>query len=233
MLEALKEAVCKANKELPAYGLVVFTWGNVSAIDRKTGFIVIKPSGVEYDKLKSEQMVIVDLDGKTVEGKLNPSSDTATHIELYKASPEIGGVVHTHSRYAAVFAQANSDIPAFGTTHADYIYGDVPCTRRMTETEINGEYEKETGRVIVETFTKRNISFLQVPAVIVANHGPFTWGKDAFDAVETSVVLEEVSRMALNTLLLNADAAPLQRALLDKHYLRKHGASAYYGQKDI
>jgi L-ribulose-5-phosphate 4-epimerase len=231
MLEKLKEEVCAANKKLPRYGLVTFTWGNVSAIDRTTGLIAIKPSGVEYDDLKSEQIVIVDLDGKIVEGALNPSSDTATHIELYKASAAIGGVVHTHSSYATIFAQANRDIPALGTTGADYIYGDVPCTRRMTDAEINGKYEKETGKVIVETFIKRRIDFTHIPAVIVANHGPFTWGKNALLAVETAVVLEEISKMALNTLLLNNDAARIQQVLLNKHYLRKHGDNAYYGQR--
>jgi L-ribulose-5-phosphate 4-epimerase len=231
MLEELKELVCNANKELPKYGLVTFTWGNVSAIDRSKGLIVIKPSGVEYDELKNEQMVVVDMEGKIVEGKLNPSSDTATHIELYKASSKIGGVVHTHSTFATIFSQANLDVPAFGTTQADYIFGDVPCTRRMTEAEINGEYEKETGKVIVETFINRNINFAQIPAVVVANHGPFSWGKDAFEAVHNAVVLEEVSKMALNTMLLNNHAPHIQQVLLDKHYLRKHGDNAYYGQK--
>jgi L-ribulose-5-phosphate 4-epimerase len=231
MLEALKETVCAANKALPKHGLVTFTWGNVSAIDREAGLIVIKPSGVEYDELKANQMVVVDLHGTVVEGTLNPSSDTATHIELYKACAEIGGVVHTHSSYATIFAQANRDVPAFGTTHADYMYGAVPCTRRMTEAEIAGAYEKETGTVIIETFVSRHIAMAQLPACVVANHGPFAWGKDAFDAVHNAVVLEEVSKMALNTLLLNPRAEHIQQVLLDKHYLRKHGANAYYGQK--
>jgi L-ribulose-5-phosphate 4-epimerase len=231
MLEALKDVVCRANKELPRRALVTFTWGNVSAIDRETGLVVIKPSGVEYDDLTPGAMVVVDLNGKVVEGDLNPSSDTATHIELYKASPRIGGVVHTHSAYATIFAQANCDIPALGTTHADYFYGAIPCTRRMTESEINGEYEKETGAVIVETFENRRVDFAAVPAVVVANHGPFCWGKDAPDAVHNAVVLEEVAKMALYARLLNGGADAMQQALLDKHYLRKHGEGAYYGQK--
>jgi L-ribulose-5-phosphate 4-epimerase len=230
MLEDLKEKVCKANKELPKYGLVTFTWGNVSEIDRNTNYVVIKPSGVEYDDMRPEHMVVIDLNGKIIEGDLKPSSDAATHIVLYKACKDIGGIVHTHSSFATVFAQANMDVPALGTTHADYMYGDIPCTRRMTETEIKGEYEKETGNVIVETFEKRNIQFKQVPAVVVANHGPFSWGKDAIEAVHNAVVLEEVSKMALGALLLNKDLPKIQQELLDKHYLRKHGANAYYGQ---
>jgi L-ribulose-5-phosphate 4-epimerase len=203
----------------------------VSAIDRKAGLVVIKPSGVEYDDMKAEHMVVVDLDGKIVEGKLNPSSDTATHLVLYKACEAIGGIVHTHSTFATIFAQANLDIPAQGTTHADYFYGDIPCTRQMTDAEINGAYEHETGKVIVETFEKRGISFTQIPAVIVANHGPFSWGKDPFEAVHNAVVEEEVARMALHVLLLNSNADKIRQVLLDKHYLRKHGANAYYGQK--
>jgi L-ribulose-5-phosphate 4-epimerase len=231
MLEELKEKVCAANKKLPDYHLVTFTWGNVSAIDRKTGMVVIKPSGVEYDDMKAEHMVVVDLDGRIVEGKLNPSSDTPTHLVLYRAFDGIGGIVHTHSTYATIFAQANLDIPAQGTTHADYFYGDIPCTRHMTDAEINGAYEHETGTVIVETFEKRGISFSQVPAVVAANHGPFSWGKDPFEAVHNAVVQEEVAKMALHVLLLNSDAAKIRQVLLDKHYLRKHGANAYYGQK--
>ncbi|MDR3172304.1 MAG: L-ribulose-5-phosphate 4-epimerase [Treponema sp.] len=230
MLEELKAAVCAANKMLPQHHLVTFTWGNVSAIDRKTNYLVIKPSGVEYDALSPENMVVVDLAGKIIEGDLNPSSDTATHIVLYQACPEIGGIVHTHSTFATIFAQANQDIPALGTTHADYLYGDVPCTRRMTDVEIQGAYEKETGAVIVETFEKRGVSFMDVPAVVVANHGPFTWGKDPFDAVHNAVVLEEVAKMSLYTGLLNPDTPRMQQRLLDKHFLRKHGAHAYYGQ---
>jgi L-ribulose-5-phosphate 4-epimerase len=231
MLEELKERVCAANKKLPDYHLVTFTWGNVSAIDRKTGLVVIKPSGVEYDDLAAENMVVVDLDGKIVEGKLNPSSDTATHLVLYRAFDGIGGIVHTHSTYATIFAQANLDIPAQGTTHADYFYGDIPCTRQMTDAEIKDAYERETGNVIVETFEKRGISFSQIPGVVVANHGPFSWGKDPFDAVHNAVVEEEVAKMALHVLLLNSNTDKIRQTLLDKHYLRKHGANAYYGQK--
>jgi L-ribulose-5-phosphate 4-epimerase len=230
MLEKLKEAVYKANMDLPRHGLIKFTWGNVSAIDRETRYVVIKPSGVDYDKLKKEDMVIVDLNGKIVEGSLNPSSDTPTHLELYKASSAIGGVVHTHSVYAASFAQANEPIPALGTTHADYLYGPIPCTRRMTDAEINGNYELETGTVIIETFVKNKIDFAQMPAVLVANHGPFTWGKDADTAVHNAVVLEEVAKMAFITLTKNPNAGFMGQTLLDKHYLRKHGANAYYGQ---
>jgi L-ribulose-5-phosphate 4-epimerase len=230
MLEALKEAVCAANKALPGYGLVTFTWGNVSAIDRGAGLIVIKPSGVEYDALSPEDMVVLDLDGKRVEGRLQPSSDTPTHIELYKASEAIGGVVHTHSRYATSFAQAKRDIAPLGTTHADYFYGTIPCTRQMTAAEINGAYEKETGAVIIETFRERRLDFKALPAVLVANHGPFAWGKDAAEAVHNAVVLEEISLMALSVYQLNPQAGEMQRELLDKHYLRKHGEKAYYGQ---
>ncbi|MFP3042343.1 L-ribulose-5-phosphate 4-epimerase [Treponema primitia] len=230
-MEDLKEKVCAANKMLPDHHLVTFTWGNVSAIDRKTGLMVIKPSGVEYDDMKAEHMVVVDPDGKVVEGKLNPSSDTATHLVLYRASPDIGGIVHTHSSYATIFAQANMDIPAQGTTHADYFYGDIPCTRQMTDAEINGAYEHETGKVILETFEKRKLSFTQIPAVVVASHGPFAWGKDPFEAVHNAVVQEEAARMALFVLLLDPKGGKIRQTLLDKHYLRKHGANAYYGQK--
>jgi L-ribulose-5-phosphate 4-epimerase len=231
MLEELKKQVCDANLELPKYGLVTFTWGNVSAIDRDTGLVVIKPSGVEYDVMRPEQMVVVNLDGNIVEGDLHPSSDTPTHLVLYKASPYLGGIVHTHSTFATIFAQANLDIPAFGTTGADYFYGDVPCTRRMTSKEITGEYERDTGTVIRECFEKRKLSWNDMPAVVVANHGPFTWSKDAREAVHNAVVLEEVAKMALYTRLLTRSVAPIQQELLDKHYLRKHGANAYYGQK--
>jgi L-ribulose-5-phosphate 4-epimerase len=231
MLEELKEKVCAANKSLPRYGLVTFTWGNVSAIDRKTALVVIKPSGVEYDDLRPEDMTVVDLDGKIVEGSLNPSSDTATHIVLYRTSGDIGGIVHTHSTFATIFAQAVRDIPALGTTHADYIRGAVPCTREMTAAEIKGAYEKETGNVIVETFEKRALKYAEVPAVLVANHGPFAWGKNALDAVHNAVVLEESAKMALNTMLLNPHIQAMRQTLLDKHYLRKHGEGAYYGQK--
>ena len=231
MLEKLKEEVYKANIELPAKGLVLFTWGNVSAIDRKKNLVVIKPSGVEYDKLKPEDMVVVNLDGKVVEGNLNPSSDTPTHIELYKKFPETGGIVHTHSTNATIWAQSGRDIPAYGTTHGDYFYGAIPCTRKMTPEEIAGEYEKETGTVIIETFEKRNINPKFVPAVIVHSHGPFTWGKDAAEAVHNSIVLEELAKMAMFTEQVNKDIKPMQQELLDKHFLRKHGENAYYGQK--
>lgn len=230
MLEKLKELVCKANLELPKYGLVTFTWGNVSAIDKETGLVVIKPSGVEYDTMKPEDMVVVDLDGKVVEGKYKPSSDTPTHVALYKAFPSIGGIVHTHSRWATTFAQSKMGIPALGTTHGDYFYGEIPCTRLMTPEEISGEYEKETGNVIIETLRLKGIDPSQVPAALVASHGPFAWGKDAMEAVHNAVVLEEVAFMAFHCLQLNKDTEPMQQELLDKHYLRKHGANAYYGQ---
>jgi len=230
MLEELKKIVCAANLELPKYGLVTFTWGNVSAIDRETGLVVIKPSGVDYDGMQPEDMVVVDLDGKVVEGRYEPSSDTPTHVALYKAFPALGGIVHTHSRWATTFAQAKRDIPALGTTHGDYFYGSIPCTRLMTPAEIAGEYEKETGNVIIETFRQRNIDAAQVPAVLVASHGPFAWGKDAMEAVHNAVVLEEVAFMALNALQLNPGLEAMQQELLDKHYLRKHGKNAYYGQ---
>lgn len=230
MLENLKQQVYEANLLLPKYGLITFTWGNVSAIDRSSGLVVIKPSGVEYDTMKADDMVVVELEsGKTVDGKLNPSSDTPTHLELYKAFLNIGGIVHTHSRWATIFAQSGTGIPAFGTTHADYFYGKIPCTRKMTETEIKGEYEKETGTVIIERFKGLNPD--DVPAVVVYSHGPFTWGKDAHTAVHNAVVLEEVAFMAWHNLSLNPDLKPMQRELLDKHYLRKHGANAYYGQR--
>lgn len=230
MLEQLKEKVCAANKLLPEYKLITFTWGNVSEIDRESGLIVIKPSGVEYDKLTPEDMVVLDLSGKVVEGKLNPSSDAPTHVKLYEQFQEIGGVVHTHSRWATIWAQAGRSIPAYGTTHADYMYGDIPCTRHMTEKEIKGEYELETGNVIVETF--HGIDPVQMPAVLVQSHGPFTWGTDAFDAVHNSVVLEEVAMMAWHTETIASNpSAKIQPELLDKHFLRKHGPGAYYGQK--
>lgn len=231
MLEELKEQVYRANLLLPRYGLVVFTWGNVSGIDREKGLFVIKPSGVEYDKLTPDDMVVMDLQGRKVEGKLNPSSDTPTHLQLYRAFPNIGGVVHTHSRWATIWAQAGRDIPAYGTTHGDYFYGPVPCTRRMTPEEIAGEYEKETGNVIVETFGGRDPD--QIPAVLVQSHGPFTWGKDAMEAVHNSVVLEELAMMAWHTEAIASRAGQvMQQELLDKHFLRKHGKNAYYGQRD-
>ena len=229
MLEALKEQVLEANLQLPGAGLVVFTWGNVSGIDRASGLVVIKPSGLPYDGMRAEDMVVLDLTGKVVEGKWKPSSDTPTHLELYKAFPGCGGIVHTHSRWATTFAQAGRDIPAMGTTHADYYYGDVPCTRKMTPEEIAGEYEKETGLVIAETFRGRDA--MEIPAVLVHSHGPFTWGKDPEEAVHSAIVLEEVAFMAWHAMELNPQAGRMQQELLDKHYLRKHGKNAYYGQK--
>ncbi len=229
MLKDLKEQVFEANLLLPKHGLVVFTWGNVSGIDREQGLVVIKPSGVAYDEMKAMHMVVVELEtGKVVEGKLKPSSDTATHIELYKAFPNIGGIVHTHSRWATSFAQAGRGIMALGTTHGDYFYGEIPCTRKMTRAEIEGEYEKETGLVIKETFADKNPD--AIPAVLVHSHGPFTWGKDPMDAVHNAVVLEEVAFMKFHALLLEPEMPSMQQDLLDKHYLRKHGANAYYGQ---
>lgn len=230
MLEQLKNEVFKANMLLPEYKLITFTWGNVSAIDREKGLIVIKPSGVEYEHMTAADMVVVNLDGEVVEGKLKPSSDTPTHLELYRKFPDIGGVVHTHSNWATIFAQAGRSIKAYGTTHGDYFYGDIPCTRYMTPAEIAGEYELETGRVIVETFAK--IDPNTMPAVLVQSHGPFTWGKDAHDAVHNAVVLETLAMMAFYTeSLAGGITAPrMQTELLDKHYLRKHGANAYYGQ---
>lgn len=230
MLEELKKKVYEANMDLPKYGLVTFTWGNVSAIDRESGLFVIKPSGVEYDKLTPEDMVVMDLEGNKVEGRYNPSSDTATHLELYKAFPEIGGVVHTHSSYATSWAQAGRSIPCYGTTHADYIYGEVPCVRCLTKEEIEEGYETNTGRLIVEEFIRRCKEPMAVPAVLCKNHGPFTWGKDAKDAVHNAVVLEEVAKMAYRAEVINPRVDPAPQELQDKHYYRKHGANAYYGQ---
>lgn len=230
MLEDLKQKVYEANMLLPHYKLITFTWGNVSGVDREKGLMVIKPSGVEYDNMKPEDMVVVDLEtGKKVEGDLNPSSDTDTHVALYNAFPHIGGVVHTHSRWATTFAQAGMGIPALGTTHADYFYGEIPCTRKMTSREINGKYELETGLVITETFEKINPD--EIPSVLVHSHGPFSWGTDPFNAVHNAVVLEELAFMAWHNLMMNPEIKPMQQELLDKHYLRKHGANAYYGQK--
>lgn len=228
MLEELKQQVCEANLLLPKYDLVTFTWGNVSAIDRPSGLVVIKPSGVPYDGMSAEDMVVVDLDGKVVEGKWKPSSDTATHLVLYRAFPQCGGIVHTHSRWATSFAQAGVGIAPLGTTQGDYFYGEIPCTRLMTPEEIAGEYEKETGNVIVETFQKLDPA--AIPAVLVHSHGPFTWGKDAAEAVHNAVVLEEIAFMNFHALQLNPAQTRMQQELLDKHYLRKHGARAYYGQ---
>lgn len=228
MLEALKEEVFQANIELPAKGLVTYTWGNVSAIDRKSGRVVIKPSGVEYENMKASDMVVIDLDGKVLEGDLKASSDAPTHTELYKAFPAIGGVCHTHSRWATTFAQSGRAIPAYGTTHADYFYGAVPCSRDLTEEEIKDEYEKNTGRVIVETF--QGLDPGQIPAVLVKNHGPFTWGKNAAESVYLSVVLEEVGRMAWELEVKHPSIDAMPQVLLDKHFLRKHGPDSYYGQ---
>ena len=228
MLEQLKKQVLEANLLLPKYGLVTFTWGNVSGIDRENGLVVIKPSGVPYEGMTEEDIVVVDLDGKRVEGKWKPSSDTPTHVELYKAFPALGGIVHTHSRWATTFAQAGLDIPAMGTTHGDYFYGDIPCTRKMTPQEIAGEYEKETGRVIIETFAGKSPA--DIPGVTVHSHGPFAWGRDAMDAVHNAVVMEEVAFMDWHAMMINPAAGRMQQELLDKHYLRKHGKNAYYGQ---
>lgn len=228
MLETLKKTVLEANLALPRYGLVTFTWGNVSAIDRASGLVVIKPSGVSYDGMTVEDMVVIDLDGNVVEGKWKPSSDTPTHLVLYKAFPDCGGIVHTHSRWATSFAQAGVGIQPLGTTHGDYFYGEIPCTRCMTEGEIAGEYEKETGNVIVETFAGKDPA--AIPAVLVHSHGPFAWGKNAAEAVHNAVVLEEVAFMNLHAMQLKPNAPRMQQELLDKHYLRKHGRNAYYGQ---
>lgn len=233
MLEELKQIVYKANMELPKRGLITYTWGNVSGIDREKGLIVIKPSGVDYDVLKPEDMVILDLDGNKKEGNWNPSSDTKTHLELYKAFPNLGGIVHTHSPYAVAWAQAGKDIDCYGTTHADYFYGCVPCTRHLTPEEVEEDYEKNTGKVIVETFSKRKIEPAHVPAVICSNHGPFTWGKNPEEAVYHAVVLEEVAKMALLTREINPAARNAPQSIQDKHFLRKHGKNAYYGQKTV
>lgn len=230
MLKELKEQVYEANMLLPKYNLVTFTWGNASGIDRERGLVVIKPSGVEYDRLTPEDMVVVELEsGKRVEGSLNPSSDTPTHLVLYRAFGNIGGVVHTHSRWATVFSQAGRGIPPLGTTHADYFYGEIPCTRRMTPEEIGGEYERETGNVIAETFEGKSPD--DIPAVLVHSHGPFTWGTDPHNAVHNAAVLEELAFMAWHDMMMSPDIPPMQSELMDRHYLRKHGADAYYGQK--
>lgn len=228
MLEELKKAVCEANLQLPAHGLVTFTWGNVSGIDRESGLVVIKPSGVEYDRLQPEDMVVVSLEtGERVEGQYKPSSDTPTHLELYRAFPDLGGIVHTHSRWATCWAQAGRNLPAYGTTHADYFYDAIPCTRKMTPEEIAGEYEAETGKVIIETFAGKEAA--DIPGVLVCSHGPFAWGKDPAEAVHNAVVMEEVAMMAVYTEQLG-NTTFMQQELLDKHYLRKHGKNAYYGQ---
>lgn len=228
MYEELKKRVCKANLELVEHKLVVFTWGNVSEIDRKAGVVAIKPSGVSYDNMTADQMVILDLNGHVIDGDLRPSSDTPTHLELYRQFENIGGITHTHSRHATMWAQACKDIPCFGTTHADHFYGPVPVTPVLTKEEIEGDYELNTGKVIVRRF--EGIDPMAVPAVLVANHAPFTWGKDAHDSVKNAVVLEECAAMALGTICISPDQPPISQAILDKHYLRKHGKNAYYGQ---
>ena len=230
MLEELKKKVYEANMELPRRGLITYTWGNVSGIDRDTGYFVIKPSGVDYDKLRPEDMVVMDLEGNRIEGTLNPSSDTPTHLELYKKYPEIGGVVHTHSPEATSWAQAGRDIPLYGTTHADYFYGPIPCARSLTPEEIGGEYERNTGLVIIETFEQIGLNPMHTPGVLCTNHGPVTWGKDAAEAVHNAVVLEEVASMAIRTELLNPQVQPAPDSIRDKHFFRKHGENAYYGQ---
>lgn len=232
MLEELKQLVYEANMELPKYGLVTFTWGNVSAIDRASGLFVIKPSGVEYEKLTPEDMVVCDLDGNKVEGRYNPSSDTATHAVLYKAFTEVGGIVHTHSAYATSWAQAGRDIPCYGTTHADYFYGDIPCARCLNAKEIESAYEENTGHLIVAEFTRLCKDPMAVPAILCKNHGPFAWGKNAKEAVHNAVVLEEVAKMAYWAETIERRIQPAPQELQDKHYFRKHGANAYYGQTE-
>jgi L-ribulose-5-phosphate 4-epimerase len=231
MLDQLKKEVLEANLQLPRHGLVTFTWGNVSGIDREHSLVVIKPSGVPYEDLKIKDLVVVDMEGKLIEGTLRPSSDTPTHLSLYRAFPNVGGIVHTHSPWATSWAQAGRPIPALGTTHADYYYGEIPCTRGLTKEEINRDYELETGNVIIEAFETGGIEPLSIPGVLVSGHAPFCWGKDAHQAVHNAVVLEEVAKMALHTVQLNPNIGPIDQFLLDKHYLRKHGAAAYYGQK--
>ncbi len=228
MLELLKEKVLEANLDLVRHNLVVFTWGNASERDRETGYIVIKPSGIPYDQMKAEHMVVLDANGKSVEGELKPSSDAPTHVELYRQFKEIGGVVHTHSEWATSWAQAGKNIPAYGTTHADYFYGEIPCARALTREEVETDYEVNTGRVIVETF--ESLDYMSLPGVLVHGHAPFTWGKDGKDAVDHAVVIEEVAKMAFRTEVLG-NRIPIEQFLLDKHYLRKHGKDAYYGQQ--
>ncbi len=230
MLEQLKEEVLMANLELPKRNLVTFTWGNVSAIDRESGLFVIKPSGVDYETMTADDMVVVDLEGNVVEGKYRPSSDTPTHLELYKKYEEIGGIVHTHSPEATSWAQAGRSIPVYGTTHADYFYGEIPCARSLTPEEIEEAYEKNTGLVIIETFEERGLNPMYTPGVLCVNHGPFTWGKNAMKAVESAVVLEEVAKMAFKTELINPKVTVAPNCIIDKHFFRKHGANAYYGQ---
>ena len=230
MLEQLKKQVCEANLLLPKHGLVTFTWGNASGIDREKKLVVIKPSGLSYDEMTAEDMVVVDFDGNIVEGKWKPSSDTATHIEIYRAFPECGGIVHTHSSYATSWAQAGRDIPCYGTTHADYFYGDIPCFRCLTKDEIDEAYERNTGLLIVSEFRRLGKDPVAVPGCLCKNHGPFTWGKDPFEAVHNAVVLEEVAKMAFRCELIDPQVKPAPQEMQDKHYLRKHGKNAYYGQ---
>ena len=230
MLEQLKKQVCEANLLLPKHGLVTFTWGNASGIDREKKLVVIKPSGLSYDEMTAEDMVVVDFDGNIVEGKWKPSSDTATHIEIYRAFPECGGIVHTHSSYATSWAQAGRDIPCYGTTHADYFYGDISCFRCLTKDEIDEAYERNTGLLIVSEFRRLGKDPVAVPGCLCKNHGPFTWGKDPFEAVHNAVVLEEVAKMAFRCELIDPQVKPAPQELKDKHYLRKHGKNAYYGQ---
>ncbi len=232
MLEELKRQVFEANMELPKRGLITYTWGNVSGIDRETGYFVIKPSGVDYEKMTVEDMVVLDLNGNKIEGRYKPSSDTPTHMELYKKYPEVGGIVHTHSSWATSFAQAGRGIPLYGTTHADYFLGSIPCARSLTSEEINGEYEKNTGLVIIETFEKEKRNPMHTPGVLCTNHGPFTWGKDTMEAVHNAVVLEEVAKMAFRTEMLNKDVKEAPDVIRDKHFNRKHGEGAYYGQDE-
>lgn len=231
MLEQLKKEVYEANLLLPKYQLITFTWGNVSGIDRERGLIVIKPSGVDYQSMQAEDMVVCDWQGKVVEGRYKPSSDLMTHLELYRHFTTIGGVVHTHSQNATAWCQAGKAIPALGTTHGDYFYGPIPCTRLMSEAEIRSDYELNTGKVIVETFETLQLDAAQMPGVLVQSHGPFTWGESPGDAVHNAVVLEELAEMAWKTRLINSEVSSMQQTLLDKHYLRKHGPGAYYGQK--
>ena len=227
-MQKLKQQVFEANMDLPRYGLVTFTWGNVSTIDRERGLVVIKPSGVAYETMKADDMVVVDMSGKVVEGEYRPSSDTATHLELYRRYPSLGGIVHTHSPHATAWAQAGRALPCYGTTHADYFYGEIPCARNLTAEEIEEGYEKNTGKVIIETFQGKNPVY--IPAVLCKNHGPFTWGRDAAEAVHNAVVLEEIARMNFMTELINPQAGPAPQCMQDKHFMRKHGPNAYYGQ---
>lgn len=231
MLESLKKEVYEANMLLPQYNLITFTWGNVSGIDKNRELVVIKPSGVEYAALKPEDMVVVDLEGRRVEGEFNPSSDTATHLELYKRTPQINGIVHTHSPWATSWAQAGRAIPCYGTTHADYLYGEIPCVRNLSKDEVEEDYERNTGKIIIETFDKEAIDYKAIPAALCKNHGVFTWGDNPFEAVHNAVVVEEVAKMAARSEMINPDVKSMPQHILDKHYYRKHGANAYYGQK--